>query len=144
MDKFEYILNRNELPINRNDTVIQDNFLMTTIYFNSKLNVMLLSNPQKTSCYHASREKFCRKCFGFTLSCHHHFTYLNAIFFQDLEAYSTQYKGLARLSRLVYIADHCPPLRVEALRLALTHVMTTYNTGMYQQLHKKLQEAITR
>jgi len=63
---------------------------------------------------------------------------------QDLETYATQYKGLAKLYRLTYIADHCPPLRVEALRMALAYVMTTYNTNLYQQINKKLQEALTR
>ncbi|KAK2182658.1 hypothetical protein NP493_342g02030 [Ridgeia piscesae] len=61
----------------------------------------------------------------------------------DLETYATQYKGLAKLYRLTYIADHCPPLRVEALRMALAYVMTTYNTNLYQQINKKLQEALT-
>jgi COP9 signalosome complex subunit 1 len=42
------------------------------------------------------------------------------------------------------VADHCPPLRIEALRMALTHVMATYNTAMYTALHKKLQEVIAR
>ncbi|XP_014681339.1 PREDICTED: COP9 signalosome complex subunit 1-like isoform X1 [Priapulus caudatus] len=41
----------------------------------------------------------------------------------------------------MYIADHCPPLRLEALRMALQHVQTTYNTTIYQQMHRKLQEA---
>ncbi len=64
--------------------------------------------------------------------------------FQDLEAYGTSYKGLAKLNRLVYIAEHCPPLKIEALRMALAYVMTTYNTNMYQSVHKKLQEAVSR
>lgn len=34
-------------------------------------------------------------------------------------------------------------LRVEALRMALTYVMNTYNTSLYQQIHRKLQEAVT-
>ena len=63
---------------------------------------------------------------------------------QDLEAYATSYKGLAKLNRLVYIAEHCPSLKVEALRTALAYVMTTYNTAMYQTVHKKLQEAVSR
>ena len=63
--------------------------------------------------------------------------------FQDLEQYASQYTGLAKLNRLRFVADHCPPLRLEALRMALSYVMTTYNTSMYQQIYKKLQEAIT-
>jgi COP9 signalosome complex subunit 1 len=63
---------------------------------------------------------------------------------QDLETYASSYRGLAKLLRLVFVAEHCPPLRVEALRMALAHVMTTYNTSSYQEIHKSLQEAITR
>ncbi|XP_066992136.1 COP9 signalosome complex subunit 1 [Anabrus simplex] len=59
----------------------------------------------------------------------------------DLEAYANSYSGLARLYRLMYIADHCPALRLEALKMAITYVMCTYNVGLYQQLHKKLQES---
>lgn len=56
----------------------------------------------------------------------------------DLEAYANSYEGLARCFRLMYIADHCPLLRVDALKMAIAHVMTTLNTTLYQQLHKKL------
>ena len=44
----------------------------------------------------------------------------------------------------MYIAEHCPPLKIEALRMALAYVMTTYNTTMYQTVHKKLQDAVSR
>uniref|UniRef100_A0A1B6LTV4 PCI domain-containing protein n=1 Tax=Graphocephala atropunctata TaxID=36148 RepID=A0A1B6LTV4_9HEMI len=60
----------------------------------------------------------------------------------DLESYANSYTGLARLYRLMYIADHCPPLRVEALKMAVYYVMQTYNVNLYQQLHKKLQENV--
>ena len=75
----------------------------------------------------------------FVQSCLHSF-----LISQDLETYASQYKGMARLYRLNYVAEHCPPLRIEALRTALTHVMSTYNTNMYTTLHKRLQEAIAR
>lgn len=61
----------------------------------------------------------------------------------DLEAYANAYTGLSKLYRLVYIADHCPSLRLEALKIAINHVLTTYNVNMYQQLHKKLAEHTT-
>ncbi|PSN52746.1 COP9 signalosome complex subunit 1b [Blattella germanica] len=60
----------------------------------------------------------------------------------DLEAYGNSYTGLARLYRLMYIGDHCPALRIEALKMAINYVMCTYNVTLYQQLHKKLQEAV--
>lgn len=59
----------------------------------------------------------------------------------DLEAYASSYTGLAKLYRLIYIADHCLALRIESLKMALTFVQTTYNVNMYQQIHRKLQEA---
>ncbi|KAM0732032.1 COP9 signalosome complex subunit 1 [Formica fusca] len=60
----------------------------------------------------------------------------------DLEVYANSYTGLAKLHRLVYIADHCPLLRIEALKMAITYVMTTYNVSLYIMLHKKLVEAM--
>lgn len=60
----------------------------------------------------------------------------------DLEVYAGSYNGLAKLYRLIYIADHCPSLRLEALKMAITYVMTTYNVNLYQQLHKKLAEMV--
>lgn len=61
---------------------------------------------------------------------------------QDLETYANCYTGLAKLQRLVFIADRCPQLRVEALRMAIHYVQTTYNVNLYTQLHRKLQEAV--
>lgn len=67
-----------------------------------------------------------------------------ANFLQDLEVYISNYKGMAKLQRLMFIADHCPSLQQEALKMALSHVHTTYNTQMYQNVHKKLVDSITR
>ena len=65
------------------------------------------------------------------------------LFEQDLEQNAAQYTGLARLYRLMFIGDHCPSLRVEALRMALNYVMTTYNTNLYGLIHRKLQDAVS-
>uniref|UniRef100_A0A1B0CY66 COP9 signalosome complex subunit 1 n=1 Tax=Lutzomyia longipalpis TaxID=7200 RepID=A0A1B0CY66_LUTLO len=54
----------------------------------------------------------------------------------DLEVYANSYTGLAKSYRLMYIADHCPTLRLEALKMAISYVMTTYNVSLYQLLHK--------
>lgn len=43
--------------------------------------------------------------------------------------------------RLMYIADHCPSLKIDALKMAISAVQETYNVALYQQLHRKLQEA---
>ncbi|XP_022908373.1 COP9 signalosome complex subunit 1 [Onthophagus taurus] len=58
----------------------------------------------------------------------------------DLEVYANSYVGLAKLYRLIYIIDHCPSLRLEALKMAISYVMTTFNVTMYQVLHQKLAE----
>lgn len=57
----------------------------------------------------------------------------------DLDFYANSYTGLARLHRLIFIADHCPSLRLEALKMAINYVMTTYNVTLYQHLHRKVQ-----
>lgn len=61
----------------------------------------------------------------------------------DLEVYSNSYTGLAKLYRLIYIINHCPSLRLEALKMAISYVMTTYNVNLYQMLHQKLTEVTT-
>ena len=57
----------------------------------------------------------------------------------DLEAYANSFTGLAKIYRLIFIADHCPSLRLDALKMSINYVTsTTYNVAMYQHLHKKL------
>lgn len=51
--------------------------------------------------------------------------------------------GLARLYRLRFIAHHCPVLRIEALKLAISFVMNTHNTALFSELHKKLTAAMS-
>ncbi|XP_003248975.2 COP9 signalosome complex subunit 1b-like, partial [Acyrthosiphon pisum] len=58
----------------------------------------------------------------------------------DLDTYANSHTGLARIYRLMYIADHCPRLRSDALRLAISHVITTMNANLYRVLHRKLQQ----
>ncbi|XP_018496306.1 COP9 signalosome complex subunit 1 [Galendromus occidentalis] len=60
----------------------------------------------------------------------------------ELEMYAAQYTGLAKLNRLLFIADRCPPMRIEALRLALDHVMGTLNVNKYQEVFRKLCDAL--
>lgn len=59
-----------------------------------------------------------------------------------MESYAGSYEGMAKLSRLIYIADHCPSMRVDALKMAILAVQDTFNVSMYQLIHRKLQEAI--
>lgn len=56
----------------------------------------------------------------------------------DLEGYANSYTGLAKLYRLMFIADVCPSMRLEALKIAINYVSSTYNVSLYQHLHKKL------
>ncbi|CAK9252964.1 unnamed protein product, partial [Sphagnum jensenii] len=61
----------------------------------------------------------------------------------DLESYSNSYIGLARINRLLFIADHCVQLRVEALRTALNYVKdSTYNVNIYSQIYRKLADTL--
>lgn len=74
-------------------------------------------------------------CLSVTQSC--------VLFFsvQDLEQYASSYSGLMRIERLQFIADHCPQLRVEALKMALSFVQRTFNVDVYEEIHRKLTEA---
>ncbi|EDV97606.1 COP9 signalosome complex subunit 1b [Drosophila grimshawi] len=58
----------------------------------------------------------------------------------DLEVYANQYTGIARLDRLIYVADVCPLLALESLKMAITYVQSTYNVKVYQMLHKRLSD----
>ncbi|XP_070579826.1 COP9 signalosome complex subunit 1-like isoform X4 [Ptychodera flava] len=59
----------------------------------------------------------------------------------DLEAYAAQYSGLAKINRLLFMASHCPSYRIEGLKMALAYTQTTFNTQMYEHIHRRLQEA---
>eukprot|EP00079_Xenopus_tropicalis_P027608 XP_012821921.1 PREDICTED: COP9 signalosome complex subunit 1 isoform X1 [Xenopus tropicalis] len=59
----------------------------------------------------------------------------------DLEQYASSYSGLMRIERLQFIADRCPQLRVEALKMALSFVQRTFNVDVYEDIHRKLTEA---
>ncbi|XP_037930995.1 COP9 signalosome complex subunit 1b [Teleopsis dalmanni] len=61
----------------------------------------------------------------------------------DLEVYANSYEGLARLYRLTFVADVCPTLRLEALKMAISYVTNTFNVTLYQLLHKKLKDLQT-
>lgn len=60
----------------------------------------------------------------------------------DLEQYASSYRGLMRIERLQFVAQHCPQLRLEALVLAASFVQRTFNVDVYEELHRKLVEAV--
>ncbi|KAJ3032870.1 cop9 signalosome complex subunit [Rhizophlyctis rosea] len=60
----------------------------------------------------------------------------------DLEAYIGNYTGHTKIDRLWFIADRCPPLAVDALKMALEALKTTSNTLKYHQVHQKLTDIL--
>lgn len=62
----------------------------------------------------------------------------------DLDTYASGFTGLMRISRLVFLAEHCPTIRIDALKLAINYVLETYNTQLYISIHKQLTEAYNR
>ena len=62
----------------------------------------------------------------------------------DIDTYSSGFTGLMRINRLIFLAEHCPPLKIDVLKLVINYVMETYNTALYTSLHKQLTEAFNR
>ncbi|KAF9103669.1 hypothetical protein BGX29_003086 [Mortierella sp. GBA35] len=62
----------------------------------------------------------------------------------DLDAYIATYKGHSKVNRLEFIADRCPSLQVDALKLAITELRNTntLNVSRYLNLVRKLNEAV--
>ncbi|XP_067088521.1 COP9 signalosome complex subunit 1 isoform X1 [Osmerus mordax] len=59
----------------------------------------------------------------------------------DLEQYASSYSSLMRIERLQFVAEHCPRLRAEALKMALAVVQRTFNVDVYEEIHRKLADA---
>lgn len=59
----------------------------------------------------------------------------------DLDVYASNYTGLTKLNRLLFVARHCPLLEIDALRIALTYVKQTFNVQLYQDIMKTMTEA---
>jgi hypothetical protein len=62
----------------------------------------------------------------------------------DLDMYISGFSGLMRINRLIFIAEHCPSVRFDALRLALNYIMETFNTQLYTTVHRQLTETFNR
>lgn len=62
----------------------------------------------------------------------------------DLDAYIATYKGHTKVNRLEFIADRCPSLQVDALKLAITELRNTntLHVSRYINLVRKLNEAV--
>ncbi len=62
----------------------------------------------------------------------------------DLDLYSLGFTGLMRINRLIFLAEHCPTIRIDALKQAISFVLETYNTQLYTFIHKQLSEACSK
>ncbi len=54
----------------------------------------------------------------------------------DLEAYINNYKGHTRMSKLIFILEHCPELEVDALMVAVREAKQTQDTLLYRRIHE--------
>lgn len=54
----------------------------------------------------------------------------------ELESITSSYTGLMRIYRLLYIAEHCPGLRQEALLTTLRYLQETHFISLYKQVKK--------
>lgn len=57
----------------------------------------------------------------------------------DLDSLISNFTGLAKIYRLQFIAQHCPQLRLEALKLALNTCMQTFNVQLFEQIVQQLE-----
>jgi COP9 signalosome complex subunit 1 len=62
----------------------------------------------------------------------------------DIEFYISGFTGLMRINRLLFLAEHCPPLRIEALRLGLNYIMERFDTQLYSTTYKQLADAYSK
>ncbi|KAJ3020784.1 COP9 signalosome complex subunit 1 [Thoreauomyces humboldtii] len=60
----------------------------------------------------------------------------------ELDTYIGNYSGHTKVDRLVFIAERCPPLSIEAYRLALVEIRTDLNVGQYGKVLGKLNAAL--
>lgn len=52
----------------------------------------------------------------------------------ELDSITSYYTGLARIYRLVYIAEHCPSLRREVLLALLKYIQETHFVSLYNKV----------
>ncbi|RUS15827.1 hypothetical protein BC937DRAFT_91948 [Endogone sp. FLAS-F59071] len=61
----------------------------------------------------------------------------------DLDTYIANYKGHTKVDRLLFIAERCPPLQIEAYRLAVAELKaTSLDTAKYSHAVGKLNDAL--
>ncbi|CAF3504305.1 unnamed protein product [Rotaria sp. Silwood1] len=52
----------------------------------------------------------------------------------ELETITSSYTGLMRIYRLLYVADHCPMLRNDALLTSFKYIQETHFISLYKQI----------
>ncbi|CAK9300018.1 unnamed protein product [Gordionus sp. m RMFG-2023] len=61
----------------------------------------------------------------------------------DLEMYTSYYRGIARLQRLLYVADHCKSLELEALKMIVEYIMGSgADTTLYLQCYERIAKCL--
>ena len=58
----------------------------------------------------------------------------------DIEAYAGLYIGRTKITRLLFIADHCdnPTMQLEALRMAYDEIKKGENTQLFREVVQKI------
>eukprot|EP01114_Cavostelium_apophysatum_P008037 TRINITY_DN2029_c0_g1_i1.p1 TRINITY_DN2029_c0_g1~~TRINITY_DN2029_c0_g1_i1.p1 ORF type:complete len:458 (-),score=136.28 TRINITY_DN2029_c0_g1_i1:39-1412(-) len=56
----------------------------------------------------------------------------------DLEAYINNYTGHTKIARLVFIAEHCKTLELEAYKMAVEELKKTLNTSLLKSIMEKV------
>src|SRR5689334_443965 len=56
----------------------------------------------------------------------------------DLEAYIHNYSGHTKISRLLFIAEHCKALENDAYKMAIDELKKTMNTALYKSVTEKV------
>ncbi|KAJ9188381.1 hypothetical protein P3X46_003743 [Hevea brasiliensis] len=58
----------------------------------------------------------------------------------DIEAYAGLYTGRTKITRLLFISDHCdnPPMQLEALRMAYDEIKKGENTQLFREVVQKI------
>lgn len=58
----------------------------------------------------------------------------------DLDVYASNYKGIAKLQRLLYIGKHCPSYAIDAFKMCASAVKSTHNVDIYRETMTRLAE----
>merc|ERR1719450_206741 len=62
----------------------------------------------------------------------------------DLDAYNANYKGIAKLQRLMFISKHCPGFAMDALKMCAAAVRSTHNVDLYREVMTRLTELLNQ